>query len=303
MTNWAIEADDVSHQFGHDSPVLTDLRLRVPVGSIYGFLGPNGAGKTTTMRLLLGLLRIQRGHISVFGQSLPGARTTVLRTTGSLIESPSIYGQLSARENLRVWQVLYGCDQRRIAQVLTMVGLDRTGTKPAGAFSLGMRQRLGVAIALLHSPSLLVLDEPSNGLDPHGIVDMRTTLTALSRDEGITVLVSSHLLSEVERLVTHVGVIRKGRMVFEGRLAELTTVGGDAAHTIVECDAPDRARDVLRANTIPAWLEHGRLCSSVASAAELAALNRLLVLADIQVSGIASRRPDLESIFMDLVRE
>jgi lantibiotic transport system ATP-binding protein len=201
--------------------VLRDVSLAVPRGSIYGFLGPNGAGKTTTLRLLLGLLRRQRGRICVLGVELERNRTAVLARTGSLIESPSLYGQLTAAENLRVCQVVHGCPRSRIPEVLRLVGLADTGRKRAGQFSLGMRQRLGVAVALLASPELLVLDEPTNGLDPFGIVEMRDLLRRLNRETGVTVLVSSHLLSEAEKLVTHVGIIKRGALVFQGPLGEL----------------------------------------------------------------------------------
>jgi ABC-2 type transport system ATP-binding protein len=216
----AVETVGLSYAFGR-APVLRDVQLAVPAGSIYGFLGPNGAGKTTTLRLLLGLLRRQHGTIRVLGMDLDRRRTDVLARTGSLIETPSLYGQLTAAENLRVWQVVYGCPRSRIAEVLQLVGLADTGKKRAAQFSLGMRQRLGVAIALLASPDLLVLDEPTNGLDPHGIVEMRELLRRLNRDTGVTVLVSSHLLSEVERLVTHVGIIKAGTLVFQGPLQTL----------------------------------------------------------------------------------
>ena len=224
----AVELTAVSYAFG-DFPALRDVHLAVPDGSIYGFLGPNGAGKTTTLRLVLGLLRRQRGTIRVLGMDVARHRAAVLARTGSLIESPSLYGHLSAAENLRVWQVVVGCPVARIDEVLALTGLATAGRKRVAHFSLGMRQRLGVAIALLGSPRLLVLDEPTNGLDPLGIVEMRELLQRLNREHGVTILVSSHLLAEVEKLVTHVGVIREGRVAFEGPLADLTRRAAAAA--------------------------------------------------------------------------
>ncbi len=217
----AVETAALTHAFGRSAPVLRDVNLAVPRGSIYGFLGPNGAGKTTTLRLLLGLLRRQRGRIRLLGMELGANRAAILARTGSLIEAPSLYGQLTAAENLRVWQVVSGCAKSRIGEVLRLVGLGDTGRKRADRFSLGMRQRLGVAIALLASPELLVLDEPTNGLDPAGIIEMRELLQRLNRETGVTVLVSSHLLAEVEKLVTDVGIIRRGQLVFQGPLREL----------------------------------------------------------------------------------
>jgi ABC-2 type transport system ATP-binding protein len=216
----AVEITGLTHRFGRNAPVLTDVDMTVPTGAIYGFLGPNGAGKTTTLRVILGLLRRQAGRVQVLGLSLDEHREGVLSKVGSSIESPSIYGALTAAENLEVWRMVYGCDRSRISTMLELVGLADTGRKRADQFSLGMKQRLSIAIALLHQPTLLILDEPTNGLDPHGIIEVRSLLRTLNR-EGITILVSSHLLAEIEKVVTHLGVIHRGRMVFEGTLAEL----------------------------------------------------------------------------------
>ena len=195
--------------------------MTVPTGAIYGFLGPNGAGKTTTLRLILGLLRRQSGQICVFEQWLEQHRAAVLSRIGSSIEVPSIYDSLTATENLEVWRLAFGCARSRIRTVLELVGLTETGARRASQFSLGMKQRLAIAVALLHEPRLLILDEPTNGLDPHGIIEVRKLLRRLNQEEGITILVSSHLLSEIEKLVTHLGIINRGRMVFEGTLAQL----------------------------------------------------------------------------------
>src|SRR5688572_4393934 len=217
----AIETRGLSYSFARNETVLREVGLAVPAGAIYGFLGPNGAGKTTTLRLVLGLLRPQQGTIHLYGQALDADRVAILRRIGSSIESPSLYGHLTASENLEVWRRLFGSSPRRISEVLTLVGLADTGKKRADQFSLGMRQRLSIAVALLHEPSLLVLDEPTNGLDPHGILEVRDLLTRLNRDHGMTILVSSHILSEIEKLVTHVGIIHRGVLMFQGTLSEI----------------------------------------------------------------------------------
>jgi lantibiotic transport system ATP-binding protein len=221
MSAYSLETTDLSHRFSRKAVVLDKIDLRVPEGSIYGFLGPNGAGKTTTLRLILGLLRSQEGRILFFGKPFAGNRVDILKKVGSLIESPSVYGQLTAVENLSVWQKVYQCPKERIATVLQWVGLADTGRKKAGHFSLGMKQRLGIAIALLNDPALLVLDEPTNGLDPGGMKEVRELLQRLNRDQGVTILLSSHLLYEMEKLVTHTGIINKGRLLFQGTLDEL----------------------------------------------------------------------------------
>jgi ABC-2 type transport system ATP-binding protein len=192
----------------------------VPRGSIFGFLGPNGAGKTTTLRLALGLLKKQQGEISLFGKPFHEDRLGILGRVGSLIESPSLYPQLTAAENLEVLRKVYRCPPRRIAEVLQLTGLEGTGKKKAGRFSLGMKQRLGIAIALLNEPALLVLDEPTNGLDPEGIVEMRHLLSSLNA-QGTTILISSHLLGEMEKLISHAAIIHQGKLLFQGTLADL----------------------------------------------------------------------------------
>lgn len=201
--------------------VLDALDLRVPAGSIYGFLGPNGAGKTTTLRLVLGLLKKQTGQIRVLGQPFETQRIRHLHRIGSLIETPSLYASLTAVENLRVLQRVYRCPVSRIDEVLQLTGLADTGRKKAGQLSLGMKQRLAIAIALLHDPVLLILDEPTNGLDPEGIVGMRALFSMLNRERRVTIVISSHLLGEMEKLITHAGIIHKGRLLFQGPLETL----------------------------------------------------------------------------------
>jgi ABC-type multidrug transport system ATPase subunit len=227
-TGYCLETTGLSHHFSARTPVLNNIDLRVPEGSIFGFLGPNGAGKTTTLRLVLGLLKKQQGEISVFGKPFAAHRVSVLKRVGSLIESPSVYAQLTAIENLRVLQKVYRCPEERIARVLQLTGLTDTGKKKAGKFSLGMKQRLGIAIALLNDPALLILDEPTNGLDPEGIIAMRELFRVLN-SQGVTILLSSHLLAEMEKLITHAGIIHKGQILFQGTLEDLRAEqgGGD----------------------------------------------------------------------------
>ncbi len=237
---YCLTTNDLSHHFGPD-PVLKHLNLRVPTGAIYGFLGPNGAGKTTTLRLLLGLLIRQRGAISIFGLPFDRHRLAILRRVGSLIESPSLYDHLTARENLAVWQQVFRPPAARLTEVLDLVGLTHTGRKRVSQFSLGMKQRLSLAVALLHSPDLLILDEPTNGLDPAGIVDMRALLLRLNEEHGTTIVISSHLLAEIDKLVTHAGIINHGEMVFEGPMAELKAKQDQVSSVTVRTSANDRA--------------------------------------------------------------
>lgn len=202
-----------------DNLSVNDLDMCVKEGRIYGFLGPNGAGKSTTLKMLLGLVRPTAGEIDLFGQRLNSKnRTSILRNIGSLIESPSYYGHLTAIENLKILQTLLGVPERNIGEVLRIVRLDRQHGKRVSAYSLGMKQRLGLAGALLSFPKLLILDEPTNGLDPAGIQEMRNLICSLPEKYGMTVIVSSHLLSEIDQMAEDIGIIANGKMMYQGPL-------------------------------------------------------------------------------------
>ena len=229
---------------------VTSLALQVPEGSIYGFLGPNGAGKSTTLKMILGLVRPTQGEIQVFGQPMNrGNRIAVLRQVGSLIESPSYYGHLTGEENLRIVQTLRGLPPKAIREVLEIVRLEGQRGKKVCHYSLGMKQRLGIAMALLGSPKLLVLDEPTNGLDPAGIQEMRELIRTMPAATGATVLISSHLLGEMEQMVEQVGIIDHGRMLFEGPLTELQRHSKGAL--TLRLLHPAKALPVLQANGLP----------------------------------------------------
>lgn len=296
-----IEATGLSYRFSrNDRPVLDNIQLQVKEGSIYGFLGPNGAGKTTTLRLILGLLRKQAGDISIFGEAFGRQRVALLRRIGTLIESPSVYGHLTATENLAVWQKVFQCPRSRIAEVLKIVGLQDTGSKKARQFSLGMKQRLGIAAALLHQPDLLVLDEPTNGLDPAGIVEMRELLKKLNQEQGITILISSHLLPEIEKLATDVGIIHRGQMLFQGTLEALMQRQRQASRIVMETGDNAAALQLLSGLQIPARMEAEGISLAAAEKSVLADINRQLVQQGIDVWRIAAVEEDLESVFMNL---
>ena len=216
-----ITTQALTKQYG-SKPVVRDLALKVPPGSIYGFLGPNGAGKSTTMKMLLGLVKPTAGSIFILGKPmLEENRLEILKNTGSLIESPSYYGHLSARENLQIICTLKNVLETGIDDVLRIVRLEKQQDKKVKNYSLGMKQRLGLAAALLGHPRLLLLDEPTNGLDPSGIQEMRELICSLPGKYGMTVLVSSHLLSEIDQMATHVGIIDRGVLIFQNDLASL----------------------------------------------------------------------------------
>ena len=206
-----IKTSGLTYQYAAGIKTLSDIHLEVKKGSIYGFLGPNGSGKTTTISLLLGLLNNQEGEIEIFGKRLNSDRINILKKIGSLIETPSLYGHLNAKENLEIYRAVYDAPKKRIPEVLEIVGLKDTGKKLVKKFSLGMKQRLSIALALLPNPELLILDEPSNGLDPAGIIEFRELIKNLNRKYNMTILILSHLLGEVEKMVSHLGIIYKGR--------------------------------------------------------------------------------------------
>lgn len=296
-SNLAVETRNLTHRYRGGEAAVRALALQVQEGAIYGFLGPNGAGKTTTLRLVLGLLRLQEGAVAVLGRSIPRERLAVLRRVGSSVESPSLYGDLTAAENLEVWRLLFDVPRSRIPEVLRLVGLADTGSKRARAFSLGMKQRLALAVALLHEPELLVLDEPANGLDPQGILEMRDLLLQLNRQRGITILVSSHVLSEVARLVSHVGVIRQGELRFQGTLSSL--LERRRRETVLRTSDDGRAAGLIPS----ARRENGKVVTPHRSDAETAGMVRTLVAAGIDVHEVTPLAADLERLFLDLVED
>lgn len=298
-----LETRSLVHSFSSDEIVLRGIDLSVAEGSIYGFLGPNGAGKTATLRLVLGLLQRQEGSITIFGKELREHRVEILRRVGSLIESPSIYGHLTAVENLRVLNKIHRRPASRIDEVLALVGLADTGRKRAGQFSLGMKQRLSIAVALLHSPSLLILDEPTNGLDPNGMIEVRELLRTLNREHGITIVISSHLLAEIDRLVTHIGIINKGQMLFEGTLDELKMRQERATGVRLETSDAEATRTVLERSSIAGRFENGQFILPALDKERVAELNQMLVAAGVGVHELSVMRNDLERIFMDMVSE
>jgi lantibiotic transport system ATP-binding protein len=299
----ALATAGITHRFRGGDAVLHGIDLRVPAGAIYGLLGANGAGKTTTLRLVLGLLPVQAGSVTVFGQSLARDRIAILARVGSLIESPSIYEHLTARENLEVLDCVRRCPRARIDEVLELVGLAHAGRKKAGAFSLGMKQRLGLAGALLHRPSLLVLDEPTNGLDPPGIVEMRALLARLNCEEGVTILLSSHLLPELEKLVTHVGVLDRGRLAFQGTIEELRALRSATRRLRIATNDDVRALHVVAALASDVQLDGEGLSLPRPTEARVAEINRALVASGIDVHALQAEGGDLESIFLGLISE
>ena len=293
-----IETRDLCKQYG-DALRVAHLNLNVPEGSVYGFLGPNGAGKSTTLKMILGLVHPTTGDIQVLGQPMDHAhRLTVLQQVGSLIENPSYYGHLTGEGNLRIVQTLRGAPEKDIQEVLQIVRLDSQKDKQVAHYSLGMKQRLGLAAALLGYPKLLILDEPTNGLDPAGIQEMRELICSLPRRFGMTVVVSSHLLTEIDQMADHVAIIREGELVFQDTLAALH--GRSRHHLALRTTNDAFAQTLLQGRAVPCEEENGFLILPILSDGETAQLTRFLAEQRLGVIRLEERQKNLEDIFLEL---
>ncbi|MFT4954491.1 MAG: ABC-type multidrug transport system ATPase subunit [Brevundimonas sp.] len=293
----AIETCGLTRRFGGRT-VVQALDLQVPKGAVYGFLGPNGAGKTTTLKMLLGLIRPDGGRALIDGIDVSADRMGAARKVGALLEAHGFHANLTGRENLEITRRLLALPRTETDRVLEVVEMRPDAHRRVSDYSLGMRQRLGIARALLGSPPVLILDEPANGLDPDGIADMRAFLMGLPARTGATVLVSSHLLNEVEQTATHVGVILAGRLAVQGALADLTA--RIAPGLEVEVDQPVRARSLILARGFD--LEDGealsvRLRPGDDARTAAAKLNRALVESGLEVFALTPRRPSLEALY------
>ncbi|SDD71283.1 ABC-2 type transport system ATP-binding protein [Paenibacillus sp. CF095] len=292
-----VETHNLSKSYGGTNRVH-QVNLAVETGQIFGFLGPNGAGKTTTLKMLLGLIKPTEGTVKVFGKDLNKHRPSILNQTGSLIESPSYYGHLTGLENMKVMQRLRNVPNKNIDEALKIVRLENQKHKQADQYSLGMKQRLGIAMALLAFPRLLILDEPTNGLDPAGIGEIRELIKSLPGQYGITVLLSSHLLSEIEQIATSVGIISDGKLLFQGTMQSLqannkTTIRFQTTDTT-------RAEKILLTQGYMPTVHGKQLVFNYLRDEEVSQMNKVLVEHDIPVIRIEEHKKSLEDIFLDL---
>lgn len=293
-----IETTNLTKQYGKVRCVNA-LNMKVPQSAVYGFLGPNGAGKSTTLKMILGLARPTEGSITLFGTPVNEKnRIKLLADTGSLIESPSYYGHLTGEENLHILQTLKGCPKENIDEVLRIVRLNDARKKKVAHYSLGMKQRLGLAAALLGFPKLLILDEPTNGLDPAGIQEMRELICTLPSDYGITVVVSSHLLSEIDQMADHVGIIRKGELVYQDTLEALHSHA--SRQLALRTDQPATVISLLRKDGIEIDKEEDYLLLPMLEDAYVARLIRKMVEHNIALYRVEKREKSLEDIFLSL---
>ena len=296
-----IETKALCKQYGPHTAV-DHVELHVPQGCVYGFIGPNGAGKSTTMKMLLGLIHPTAGRVRLLGQELTEkSRLPLLRQTGSLIESPAGYLHLTAQENLEIVADLKDVPHKDIGRVLDIVHLTQDRNRRVGQYSLGMKQRLGIAMALLGSPKLLILDEPTNGLDPAGIQEMRTLIRNMPAATGATVLISSHLLGEMEQMVEQVGIIDHGHILFEGPLTELQRHSrGNVTLRLLD---PAKAAPILRANGLTAHSDSCVVTLPPLRDSLLADLVQKLAACGAGVVELTPHTKTLEEIFLSLTSE
>ena len=297
--NYTIETNHLSKNYG-DVQAVQEVNLRVKQGEIYGFLGLNGAGKTTTIRRLLGMIHPSEGNVTVLGNALgPGGRGPWAQV-GHLVESPSAYPELSVRENLDIARRLYGMkNPKSVNEVMERLSITSYAKRKAGTLSLGNLQRLGLARAMIHNPALLILDEPANGLDPAGVIEIRELLADLARHQGVTVFMSSHILTEVDRLATRIGIIHKGRIIEDLDAEKLEQFRARR----LEIQARDlaRAQQVLIKANYSAVIDHDTILVSDTHATDVPdEIARLLVKEDVPPTRLAVEQQNLEDHFMQL---
>ena len=297
---YIVETNNLTKKYKNSS-VVSGVNLKIPEGEIYGFLGPNGAGKTTSIRMLLGLIKATVGNITIFGKDLNKNRLSILSDVGALVENPSYYAHLNAIENLEVYRILRNIPKEKVHAVLKTVGLQNAAHQKVKEYSLGMKQRLGLAIALLGDPRLLILDEPTNGLDPQGIHEMRELIKSLAKERGITILVSSHLLSEIDQMATYVGIISKGRLIFQDKIEILRQHSQNSIKLLV--DKPKETLKIILASGIPSVMEKDKIVISNTNNTAIARIVKTLVANDISVFRIEEEKNSLEDIFLNIVKE
>jgi ABC-2 type transport system ATP-binding protein len=298
----ALETRNLSFSFTRKQKVVNNVSLQVPDQSIYGFLGPNGAGKTTTIRLLTAMLLSNEDNIWLLGKSLLKTKPAIFEAVGALIETPSLYLHLTARENLKIIATLRNIGDDRINEVLSIVKLSVAANKKVKEFSLGMKQRLGIAMALLPNPQLLILDEPANGLDPHGIIEIRELLISLNKDYGKTIFISSHLLGEVEKTCTHIGIINQGSLKYQGTLEDMRSTANSAGQVIFHIPAANDWFESIK-NQFPAaeLVNQNEILFSFMDHNGVSNINHELVTSGVPVSGIHVRG-GLEDWFMKTIQ-
>ncbi|PJO40748.1 ABC transporter ATP-binding protein [Lysinibacillus xylanilyticus] len=294
---YIVQTENLSKSFGKEQAV-SNINLKIRKGEIYGFLGPNGAGKTTTIRMLLGLMKPSSGKIKIFQKDLTKERINILAKVGSLVENPSYYPHLTAYENLEALRKILGVPKSRIDEVLEIVRLKDAADKKVKGFSLGMKQRLGIAASLLHNPELLILDEPTNGLDPSGIIEIRNLIKRLPEEYGMTIIISSHLLSEIDQMATQVGIVTKGKMIFQDSIEAMRRFA--QPKVVIKVSDSEKGWRSLVANGIKAEHKDDRILFDECSDEKVAHIVQILVQEGVSVYRVEEEKRSLEEIFLQM---
>lgn len=294
---YIVQTENLSKSFGKEQAV-SNINLKIRKGEIYGFLGPNGAGKTTTIRMLLGLMKPSSGTIKIFQKDLTKERINILAKVGSLVENPSYYPHLTAYENLEALRKILGVPKSRIDEVLKIVRLKDAADKKVKGFSLGMKQRLGIAASLLHNPELLILDEPTNGLDPSGIIEIRNLIKRLPEEYGMTIIISSHLLSEIDQMATQVGIVTKGKMIFQDSIEAMRRFA--QPKVVIKVSDSEKGWRSLVANGIKAEHKDDLILFDECSDEKVAHIVQILVQEGISVYRVEEEKRSLEEIFLQM---
>ncbi len=294
-----IKTQNLNFSYGRRQ-ILHNVNLEVPVGSIFGFLGPNGAGKTTTIKALLGLLRVKPGMVNIFGKDICRERIAILQKTGNMVEGPSLYDHLSGYHNLVLSCKLQNIPINRVDEVLKTVDMVQDAKRPVKQYSTGMKQRLSLAVALLSKPELLILDEPINGLDPSGIIEIRQLLKNLNQHENCTVFLSSHILGEIEKLCTDIAIINNGSLLYQGNMQEFLHKTTSANLFTIELNNPQAGFAILSSH-FPVVISNNMLVITLKEKSDSAKAIRLLVEAGCEVYRAEPAENDLEGSFLELL--
>jgi len=296
-----IKVSSISFSYKKGEKIIDDLSFDVPKGSFYGFLGANGSGKTTTIRLMLGLCRIDSGEVLIGGEKVLRNSVKAFSKIGSLIETPSYYGHLTGEENLMLYSKYYSVSPQRVSETLKLVGLSYAAGKKASNYSLGMKQRLGLALSIMHNPELLILDEPLNGLDPKGIAEIRELLLHIQKDEGKTIFISSHLLSEIENTCDTICIIDKGKKLFSGEIEKLRkSVIGKSLY-LIKCNKPEiSAKIITSTSAVETILEKDGFRFATDDKEIIPEIVRLLTECKIKIYEVSKIDNNLEELYLKL---
>ncbi len=293
-----IEAVGLRKEFRNSVVAIDNLDFSIPSGGVYGFLGPNGSGKTTTIRCMLGLIKPSAGSVRLLGEDSSKSLRSVIHRVGALVETPKFFPTFGGRKNLRMFAQVAGLPNSEVDRVLEIVGLGERGGDSFGSYSLGMKQRLAIAATLLKDPEVIILDEPANGLDPAGIVEIRQLIRQLG-ESGKTIFVSSHQLGEVQQTCDHVMIISKGRLIQSGSVEELVALGqGDSQ--IITIDRPHEAADILNAQGYQATVIDAATVTVAVDGSEAQAINETLAANQLFLRGLRAQESSLESVFLEL---